>query len=43
MIIKSYYNELSRNCKMSKSKTDIILSKMIFFSLKKGGAHFQYA
>ena len=36
------YTLLPRNCKISKSRNAVILSKMIFFSLKKGGIQLQY-
>ena len=49
MIIQKFPSVLVRNCKIAKSTTAVILSKMIFiFSSKKEkkqkrGAHLQYA
>ena len=36
MIIQTFYSVLVRNCKISKYKNAVILSKMFFFSLQKG-------
>ena len=42
MITQTFHSVLATNCKISKSKNAVILSKMIFFLFKKRSAHLQY-